>query len=89
MRQLERLLRPRSVAVIGASSEAAKTAGRPIAYLQKHGYGGRIYPVNPRNDTIAGLPCYADIAALPDAPDVGLVLLGASRAVQAVRELAQ
>ncbi|HYG43544.1 MAG TPA: acetate--CoA ligase family protein [Bordetella sp.] len=89
MRQLDRLLRPRSVAVIGASSDAAKTAGRPIAYLQKHGYAGRIYPVNPRNDTIAGLPCYPDIASLPDAPDVGLVLLGASRAVQAVGELAQ
>jgi len=89
MHRLDRLLRPRSVAVIGASSDAAKTAGRPIAYLQKHGYGGRIYPVNPRNDTIAGLPCYPDIGSLPDAPDVGLVLLGASRAVQAVRELAQ
>jgi len=89
MAQLDRLLRPRSVAVIGASSDAAKTAGRPIAYLQKHGYGGHIYPVNPRNDTIAGLPCYPGIAALPDAPDVGLVLLGASRAVQAVGELAR
>jgi len=89
MRRLNRLLRPRSVAVIGASSDAAKTAGRPIAYLQKHGYTGRIYPVNPRNDTIAGLPCYPDIAALPEAPDVGLVLLGASRAVPAVRELAR
>lgn len=89
MAQLDRLLRPRSVAVIGASSDAAKTAGRPIAYLQKHGYGGRIYPVNPRNDTIAGLPCYPDIASLPDAPDVGLVLLGASRAAQAVDELAR
>ncbi|MBO9354661.1 CoA-binding protein [Bordetella petrii] len=89
MAKLDRLLRPRSVAVIGASSDAAKTAGRPIAYLQKHGYGGRIYPVNPRNDAIAGLPCYPDIASLPDAPDVGLVLLGASRAVQAVGELAR
>ncbi|GAB1578449.1 acetate--CoA ligase family protein [Bordetella petrii] len=89
MRQLDSLLRPRSVAVIGASSESAKTAGRPIAYLQKHGYGGRIYPVNPRSDTIAGLPCYADVASLPEAPDVGLVLLGAARAAQAVRDLAE
>ncbi|MDM9558187.1 acetate--CoA ligase family protein [Bordetella petrii] len=88
MRQLDSLLRPRSVAVIGASSESAKTAGRPIAYLQKHGYAGRIYPVNPRSETIAGLPCYADVASLPEAPDVGLVLLGAARAAQAVRDLA-
>src|SRR5690606_39233430 len=88
MRQLDSLLRPRSVAVIGASSESAKTAGRPIAYLQKHGYAGRIYPVTPRSETIAGLPCYADVASLPEAPDVGLVLLGAARAAQAVRDLA-
>ncbi|WP_026638239.1 acetate--CoA ligase family protein [Bordetella petrii] len=89
MRNLDRLLRPRSVAVIGASSDPARTAGRPIAYLQKHGYGGRIFPVNPRSDTIAGLPCYADAAALPEAPDVGMVLLPAERAVSAVRDLAR
>jgi len=89
MRNLERLLRPRSVAVIGASSDAARTSGRPIAYLQKHGYTGKIYPVNPRSDAIAGLTCYPDVAALPEAPDVGMVLLGAERAIQAVRDLAQ
>jgi len=89
MRNLERLLRPRSVAVIGASSDPARTSGRPIAYLQKHGYGGHIYPVNPRAETIAGLRCYADVGALPEAPDVGMVLLSAERAVPAVRELAQ
>lgn len=89
MRNLDRLLRPRSVAVIGASSDPARTAGRPIAYLQKHGYGGRIYPVNPRSETIAGLPCHAGVAALPEAPDVGMVLLSAERAISAVRELAQ
>lgn len=89
MRNLERLLRPRSVAVIGASSDAARTSGRPVAYLQKHGYAGNIYPVNPRNDTIAGLTCYPDVASLPEAPDVGMVLLSAERAIQAVRDLAQ
>ena len=89
MRNLERLLRPRSVAVIGASSDAARTSGRPIAYLQKHGYPGKIYPVNPKNETIAGLPCYADVASLPEAPDVGMVLLGAERSIAAVRELAR
>src|SRR5690606_15766248 len=89
MRNLDRLLRPRSVAVIGASSDPARTAGRPIAYLQQHGYGGRIFPVNPRSDTIAGLPCSADAAALPEAPDVGMVLLPAERAVSAVRDLAR
>lgn len=85
---IARLLRPRSVAVIGASGDAAKTAGRPVAYLRKHGFTGEIYPVNPRAEAIGGLRCYPDIASIPGTPDVGIVLLGAERAHQAVRELA-
>ena len=84
-----RLLHPRSVAVVGASADAGKTAGRPVSYLLKHGFGGAIYPVNPRVDRIAGLPCYPDVAALPQAPDVGIVLVGPERAEQAVRDLAK
>uniref|UniRef100_UPI0038CFD7CB acetate--CoA ligase family protein n=1 Tax=Burkholderia cepacia TaxID=292 RepID=UPI0038CFD7CB len=89
MNAIAKLMRPASVAVIGASSDAAKTAGRPIAYLQKHGFQGEIYPVNPRYSSIAGLPCYADVDALPAAPDVGIVLLGADRAHVAVEALAR
>ncbi|OWT77112.1 MULTISPECIES: acetate--CoA ligase family protein [unclassified Achromobacter] len=89
MNAISRLLNPRSVAVIGASADVKKTAGRPVAYLRKHGYAGDIYPVNPRADNIDGLRCYPDIASLPSVPDVGIVLLGAERAHVAVRELAQ
>ena len=85
---IARLIAPRHVAVIGASGDPAKTAGKPIAYLQKHNYQGAIYPVNPRGDTIAGLKSYADVASLPLAPDVAIVLVGPERAAQAVRELA-
>ena len=88
MDAIARLLKPRSVAIIGASADATKTAGRPVAYLRKHGFSGDIYPVNPRAETIGGLPCYADIASLPATPDVGIVLLGAERAHLAVRDLA-
>jgi acyl-CoA synthetase (NDP forming) len=86
---IARLLAPRSVAVIGASADATKTAGRPVAYLRKHAYAGRILPVNPRVQSIDGLPCYPDVAALPETPDVGIVLLGAERAHLAVRALAE
>ena len=85
---IARLLRPRSVAVVGASADPAKTAGRPVAYLQKHGFAGAIYPVNPRVQSIAGLACYPDVKSLPEAPDVGIVLLGPERAHEAVRDLA-
>lgn len=82
------LLNPRSVAVVGASADATRTGGRPVAYLLKHGYAGAIYPVNPRVDRIGALPCFPSVAALPQAPDVALVLLGADRAAEAVRALA-
>jgi acyl-CoA synthetase (NDP forming) len=87
MNAIQRLLRPRSVALVGASADPAKTAGRPAAYLVKHGFGGAIYPVNPKVDRIGGLKCYPDVASLPETPDVAIVMLGAERAHLAVREL--
>ena len=89
MNVISRLMRPQRVAVIGASADIAKTAGRPVSYLLKHGFKGEIYPVNPKASEICGLTCYPDIASLPAVPDVGIVLLGAERAHHAVRELAQ
>ncbi len=88
MDAIARLLRPRSVAVIGASADPTKTAGRPMAYLKKLGFAGEVFPVNPKVETIDGIRCYADVASLPAVPDVGIVLLGAERAHLAVRDLA-
>jgi acyl-CoA synthetase (NDP forming) len=85
---IDLLMKPRSVAVIGASADPAKTAGRPVAYLRKHGFAGRIYPVNPKVQEIDGLPCFPDIASLPETPDIAIVLLGAQLAHEAVRALA-
>lgn len=86
---IQSLLKPRRVAVIGASGDPGKTAGRPIHYLQKQGYTGAIYPVNPKAQSLAGLPCFAGVDELPEAPDVGIVVLGIERAEQAVRALAR
>ena len=88
MSAIAALLRPRSVAVIGASADASKMTGRPVGYLQKYGFTGEIWPVNPRAGSIAGLRCYPDVASLPAAPDAAIVLLGPDRAEAAVRDLA-
>jgi acetate---CoA ligase (ADP-forming) len=88
MAALGKLLKPRSVAIVGASADTAKLTGRPLAYLKKYGFDGVIYPVNPRAETIGTYRCYADITALPQAPDVAIVLLGASKVTEAVRQLA-
>jgi acyl-CoA synthetase (NDP forming) len=85
---IHQLMSPKSVAVIGASTDPSKTAGRPVAYLLKHQFKGKIYPVNPRVESISGLTCYPDIASLPETPDVAIILLGIDRALIAVKELA-
>ena len=89
MTAIARLLSPRSVAVVGASADASKMTGRPVNYLLRHGFAGAIYPVNPRAAEIAGLRCYPDVAALPEAPDAAIVLLGPERAEPAIRALAE
>lgn len=77
----ERLLRPRSIAIIGASPQFEKVNGRPLRHLLDKGYQGQILPVNPKYQEIAGLPCYPDIESLPVAADLAIVALPA-RAVE-------
>ena len=89
MDAIRRLFHPRSIAVLGASSDASKLAGRPVAYLRRHGFAGQIYPINPRYKELAGLPCYPDVSSLPEPPDVGLILLASDRVADATRQLAQ
>ena len=74
---LERLLRPRSIAIIGATPQFGKVNGRPLKHLLDKGYDGRIYPVNPKYDTVAGLACHPDVASLPEAADLAIVALPA------------
>lgn len=85
---LDSLFRPRSVAIVGASTDPAKIGGRPLHFLKKHGFGGDIWPVNPRTEEIDGCRCYPDIASLPGAPDMAVILVGPELAVPAVESLA-
>ncbi len=81
------LFAPRSVAILGASSDPARIGGRPIAYLKTAGFKGAIYPVNPNRPEVQGLKAYAGVAELPETPDVAIVALPAGIALQAIEEL--
>ena len=74
---LEAIFSPRSIAILGASQDATKIGGRPVQFLRKYGYAGAIYPVNPRAQEVQGLPAYASIDAVPEAPDLAIVALNA------------
>lgn len=85
---LERLLAPRSVAVVGASDDPTRIGGRPVAYLKAGGFAGPVYPVNPRRETVQGLPAYPSLAALPQPVDVALLALPAAATLAAVEACA-
>jgi acyl-CoA synthetase (NDP forming) len=86
---LQALLAPRSIAVIGASDHIHKIGGRPIHYMQTHGYAGTLYPVNPQRDTIQGLRAYPSLDALPAVPELAIIVVAGDAAVQAVRDCAR
>jgi len=89
MNALSRLLRPTSIALVGASPDAGKLAGRPLSYLQRYGFRGRIFPVNPKHAQIDGVPCYASIPDLPRDIDLALILLPAHGVAQALEDCAR
>src|SRR5205823_4542750 len=70
-----RLLNPRSIAVVGASDDRRKQGGRLFHYLLKHGFPGRLYPVNPRATEVMGRPCFPSVEALPEAPDLAGIMV--------------
>ncbi|WP_417625746.1 acetate--CoA ligase family protein [Pararhodobacter aggregans] len=82
------LFAPASVALVGASDDASRIGGRPLRYLREAGFKGRVLPVNPKRETVQGLPAYASIAALPEVPDTAILALPAAATLQAVEECA-
>ena len=86
---LRRALAPRSIAVIGASDNAHKIGGRPIAYLARFGFQGKVFPINPARPEVQGLRSYQGLKDLPEVPDVAIIALPGDLAVQAVAECAQ
>ncbi|WP_244935066.1 acetate--CoA ligase family protein [Acuticoccus sediminis] len=85
---LDAVFRPRSIAVIGASQDATKIGGRPVQFLLKYGYAGRVFPVNRSAETVQGLTAYASVDALPEVPDLAVVAVPTGGVVAAVRDCA-
>lgn len=85
---LSAALMPKSVTIIGASDNKDKVGGRPVNYLQRFGYGGKVYPINPTRDTVQGIRCYPDVASLPEVPDLAIVAVAGNAVAQAIRDCA-
>ncbi|HTP97502.1 MAG TPA: CoA-binding protein, partial [Burkholderiales bacterium] len=82
----DRLINPRSVAIVGASSNPTSIGGQPLRFLTEFGYQGKVYPVNPRYPELKGLACYPDIGAVPRPCDVALIAVGAAQVPKVIEQ---
>jgi acetate---CoA ligase (ADP-forming) len=88
MSRLEAALDPRSIAIIGASENPNKVGGRPVHYLDKFGFKGRIFPINPSRAEVQGHRCYKSLDDLPEAPEMAIVAVAGDNAIGAVEDCA-
>lgn len=83
---LKALTSPSTVALIGASGTATKLTARPLAFMQQHGFSGRIYPVNQAHDTIQGLKAYKSVADIPEQVEHAYILVGTDHVIPALED---
>jgi acyl-CoA synthetase (NDP forming) len=86
---LHALFHPRAVAVIGASDDTTKHGYIVLTNVRDTGFAGGIYGISRRLKAIDGIPCFPDLASLPEQVDTAFLAIPAEAAVQAVRDCAR
>ncbi|GAA5233216.1 acetate--CoA ligase family protein [Verticiella sediminum] len=76
-RNLDGLVKPRSLVVIGASNDATRIGGRPLYLAREFGFEGNVCGVNPKYAEVLGFPCYPALASVPYTPELAIVALAA------------
>ncbi|MDR0358656.1 MAG: CoA-binding protein, partial [bacterium] len=85
---LDRLLWPERIAIIGASSNPDAIGGRPLRLLRQLDYPGRVYPVNPRHQTVGDVQAFPSIGSVPEPVDMAIVAVPAASVPAVLRECA-
>jgi acyl-CoA synthetase (NDP forming) len=86
MNLAQALFAPRAVALVGASGDAAKNTARPQRYLKKHGYAGRVVPVNPTRGEVLGERAYPSVAEAPEGIEQVFVMAGGEAVERALED---
>ncbi|MCH8503452.1 MAG: acetate--CoA ligase family protein [Ectothiorhodospiraceae bacterium] len=87
--ELDALLQPRSIAVIGASEKPGKLGGAPIHMMQAYGYSGRIYAINSRAVDIPGIETFPSVADIDNAVDLAIIAIPAAQVTGVLEECGQ
>lgn len=90
-RELDAILHPRSLAIIGASAseDPSVIAAMPLRFALQGGYRGKLYPVNPKRQEIRGIKCFPSVLDIPGEVDDALIMLPAPAVAGALRQCAQ
>ncbi len=83
---INNLMRPKSIAVVGASTQPGKIGYTVIENLLKGGYQGKIYPINPIASEILGLPVFASVEAVPDSIELAVITVPVKYVAQVTEE---
>jgi acetyltransferase len=83
--RLDQLFSPRRIAILGVSPNPESVGGRLLTNLIG-GFRGVVYPVNPTSEAVLGIPCFSDLAALPNRPDLGVICAAAEQVPNLVRQ---
>jgi acyl-CoA synthetase (NDP forming) len=86
VKQLDCILRPKSVAVIGASTSPDKLGHEILKNILDSGFRGGVYPINPKADAILNLPCHGNVKDLREPPDLAVLIIPARFVPQAVQD---
>ncbi|WP_321933273.1 acetate--CoA ligase family protein [Paraburkholderia sp. J8-2] len=81
------LMRPASIAIVGASADAAKVGGMPLRLLREHGYAGRIYAINAKAAHVQGVPAHATLDSVPEPVDLAIVAVPAHAVPEVMAQL--
>ncbi|HYC47414.1 MAG TPA: acetate--CoA ligase family protein [Burkholderiales bacterium] len=82
----QRLFSPRGIAIVGASGDVTRTGGQTVRALNRSGFRGGIFPVNPKYREIDGRRCYANVSEIEEPCDLAVIALPAAHVPNAVHE---
>jgi acetyltransferase len=86
IRNLDKIFNPQRIALIGVTTNPNSVSGKTLINLIGGGFKGVIYPVNPGQEAVLGIPCFPDVKSLPRVPELGIICSPAEQVPQMVRE---
>jgi acetyltransferase len=89
VRNLDRLFKPASVALIGATDRVGSVGSVVMRNLQRAGFHGPLMLVSPHHHELGGMPVYADAAGLPQAPDLAVIATPPDNVPRLIAELGE